>query len=89
MILSFSKLQIISIIVWSIILLLSNVLFFNTLYFIPSLILYILSLSLIIYGYYITFTRKHIYFFTPILQTIYCSFFYVCIIGFYLTSNPA
>ena len=87
MILSFSKLQIISIIVWSIILLLSNVLFFNTLYFIPSLILYILSLSLIIYGYYITFTRKHIYFFTPILQTIYCSFFYVCIIGLFYFSK--
>ena len=78
--------QIVSIFLGIGILILSVFLLVNTNYILPSFILFI-SCILVLLAYSIKVINKYIYFFSPILQTLYCILFYIVFSGLYYYSK--
>lgn len=79
--------KIISYTIWNISLLLALFLFAGTLHFVPSLILFIATFLITIFGLLYTKKNRLIYIFSPIFQTCYAILFYCNIIGLYYFSK--
>lgn len=82
-----SQNQIITFSIWFVLIVLSTVLLFNSLHFVPSLYLYISTMILCTTGLFQSFKYKYVYIFSPLLQTIYASFFYCNLIGLFYFSK--
>ena len=82
-----SKIQFISYFIWILILILSLFLFISSEHVIPSFILFVVNILIFIYALIYTYKNKCFYFFSPILQTLYCIMFYCTLIGLFYFSK--
>lgn len=87
MIIKISKKQSLLYVLWLLVSLISSVLFINTKYFFPSLILFLINISICLIGFILTARNRNIYYFEPILYTIYCILHHFGIMGMYYFSK--
>lgn len=79
--------QVILYLIWILVFILSCFLFLNSLYFIPSLILFICIIITSVMGFVIALKTQQVYLFSPILQTLYCIVFYIGLSGLFYFSS--